>query len=173
MRARLSASVCTRFASAPSQRAAQRRPLSSHTRRPRRRAAAAFSTRGDDAPSDGSSSSAAPAAPAAPATADADSAAAAFPSASPRRDLLMLFTCGRCDMRAAKAMSRQSYEHGVVLVRCDGCGATHVIADRKGWFGEPGSVEDFLVRRHPYESAHSVYRPVSRRDRAAQAARAA
>ena len=79
----------------------------------------------------------------------------------------MVFTCGRCDTRAVKGFSRQAYEHGarrarqralrlrshasppaagVVLVDCPGCNVRHLIADRKGWFGEAGSVESFLVR---------------------------
>lgn len=51
------------------------------------------------------------------------------------RNLLMVFTCGRCETRAAKAFSRRSYEHGIVLVRCPGCQSTHLIADNLGWFG--------------------------------------
>ena len=34
---------------------------------------------------------------------------------------------------------------GVVLVDCPGCQARHLVADRKGWFGDKGSVEDFLA----------------------------
>jgi len=37
----------------------------------------------------------------------------------------------------------------VVLVDCPGCQARHLIADRKGWFGDKGGVEDFLVRALP------------------------
>jgi protein import protein ZIM17 len=57
----------------------------------------------------------------------------------------MMFTCGRCDTRAVKGFSRQAYENGVVIVRCPGCQSQHLVADRYGWFGEPGSVEDFLA----------------------------
>ena len=56
----------------------------------------------------------------------------------------MMFTCGKCETRAAKGFSRQAYENGVVIVRCPGCQVQHLVADRCGWFGEPGSVEDFL-----------------------------
>ena len=58
---------------------------------------------------------------------------------NPRKDLYMMFTCGRCDTRAAKGFSRQAYENGVVIVRCPGCQSQHLVADRYGWFGEPGS----------------------------------
>lgn len=50
----------------------------------------------------------------------------------------MLFTCGKCDTRAAKAFSRQSYETGVVIVECPGCSSRHLIADHLGWFGQGG-----------------------------------
>jgi protein import protein ZIM17 len=52
---------------------------------------------------------------------------------------------GRCDTRAVKGFSRQAYDNGVVIVTCPGCERQHVVADRYGWFGDPGSVEDFLA----------------------------
>jgi len=58
-----------------------------------------------------------------------------------------MFTCGKCDTRAARGFSRQAYENGVVIVSCPGCQAKHVVADRMGWFGEPGSVEDFIAEK--------------------------
>ncbi|CAA0825324.1 Zim17-type zinc finger protein [Striga hermonthica] len=66
---------------------------------------------------------------------------------SERHDLAMLFTCKVCEARSLKTACRDSYEKGVVIARCDGCGNLHLIADRLGWFGEPGSVEDFLAAR--------------------------
>lgn len=63
---------------------------------------------------------------------------------SKRHDLAMLFTCKVCETRSAKTMSRATYETGIVIVRCPKCRNLHLIADRLGWFGEPGSVEDFL-----------------------------
>lgn len=50
-------------------------------------------------------------------------------------------------------MSRKSYEEGVVLVRCPGCQNLHLIADRFGWFGEPGSIEQYLAERGEGERA--------------------
>lgn len=85
------------------------------------------------------------AAPAGDAEPPAGDAAAASPN--PRKDLYMMFTCGKCDVRAVKGFSRQAYENGVVIVRCPGCQSQHLVADRYGWFGEPGDVEDFLARR--------------------------
>ena len=43
-----------------------------------------------------------------------------------------------------RGFSRQAYEQGVVIVRCPACDARHLVADRLGWFGDRGSVEDFL-----------------------------
>ncbi|KAK9810468.1 hypothetical protein WJX72_011198 [[Myrmecia] bisecta] len=54
------------------------------------------------------------------------------------------FTCNKCDTRSAKAMSRNAYDKGVVLVRCPGCNGHHLIADNLGWFGDPANVEGFL-----------------------------
>ena len=59
----------------------------------------------------------------------------------------MMFTCGVCETRAAKGFSRQAYENGVVIVRCPGCQSQHLVADYHGWFGDKGTVEDFLRER--------------------------
>lgn len=67
--------------------------------------------------------------------------------ASARHDMAMMFTCKVCETRSVKTLCRESYEKGVVLARCVGCSNVHLIADRLGWFGQPGSVEDFLAAR--------------------------
>ncbi|CAM0943104.1 unnamed protein product [Alopecurus aequalis] len=66
---------------------------------------------------------------------------------SPRHDLAMIFTCKVCDTRSMKMASRESYENGVVVARCGGCNNLHLMADRLGWFGQPGSIEDFLAEK--------------------------
>lgn len=66
---------------------------------------------------------------------------------NPRKDLYMMFTCGVCETRAAKGFSRQAYENGVVIVRCPGCQSQHLVADHHGWFGDKGTIEDFLRER--------------------------
>ncbi|KAF3319894.1 DNL-type zinc finger protein [Carex littledalei] len=66
---------------------------------------------------------------------------------STRHDMAMIYTCMVCETRSMKTASRESYEKGVVVTRCPGCNNLHLIADRLGWFGEPGSVEDFLAVR--------------------------
>ncbi|KAF3789381.1 DNL-type zinc finger protein [Nymphaea thermarum] len=67
--------------------------------------------------------------------------------ASARHDMVMMYTCKVCETRSARTACRESYEKGIVVVRCSGCNNLHLIADRLGWFGEPGSVEDFLAAR--------------------------
>ncbi|XP_024525381.1 DNL-type zinc finger protein [Selaginella moellendorffii] len=66
---------------------------------------------------------------------------------SPRHDLAMIYTCTKCNTRSAKTFSRETYDRGVVIVRCGGCSNLHLIADRLGMFGDKGSVEDFLAER--------------------------
>jgi hypothetical protein len=66
---------------------------------------------------------------------------------NPRKNLYMMFTCGVCETRAAKGFSRQAYENGVVIVRCPGCQNQHLVADHEGWFGDKGTIEDFLKLR--------------------------
>ena len=73
-----------------------------------------------------------------------------------RKDLYMMFTCGRCDTRATRGFSRQAYENGVVIVTCPGCNSKHVVADRMGWFGEPGSVEDFIAQKTEHGEGAAV-----------------
>ncbi|CAN6487353.1 unnamed protein product [Victoria cruziana] len=64
-----------------------------------------------------------------------------------RHDMVMIYTCKVCETRSLKTACKESYEKGIVVVRCSGCNNLHLIADRLGWFGEPGSVEDFLAAR--------------------------
>ncbi|XP_042511103.1 uncharacterized protein LOC122086387 [Macadamia integrifolia] len=85
-------------------------------------------------------------------TSDTDSSTAKYAvlsnlKSSTRHDLAMIFTCKVCETRSVKTVCRESYEKGVVLARCGGCNNLHLIADRLGWFGEPGSIEDLLAAR--------------------------
>ncbi|CAA6665186.1 unnamed protein product [Spirodela intermedia] len=66
---------------------------------------------------------------------------------SSRHDFAMIFTCKVCETRSVKTACRESYEKGIVVARCEGCNNLHLIADRLGWFGTPGSVEEFLAAR--------------------------
>lgn len=48
--------------------------------------------------------------------------------------LYLEFTCNKCEFRSKKTISKQAYQEGVVLIRCDGCENLHLIADNLGWF---------------------------------------
>ncbi|WJX20333.1 hypothetical protein P8452_09898 [Trifolium repens] len=75
---------------------------------------------------------------------------------SSRHDLAMVFTCKVCETRSVKTVCRESYEKGVVIVKCGGCNNLHLIADHRGWFGKPGTVEDFLAARGEEVKSGSV-----------------
>ena len=47
------------------------------------------------------------------------------------------------ERRVAKVISKNSYEHGIVLVRCP-CEKVHLIADNLGWFGEEKNIEEIM-----------------------------
>ena len=53
---------------------------------------------------------------------------------------MMAYTCTHngCGTKQARTFSKNSYEKGVVLVRCEGCNNLHLIADNLGWFENDG-----------------------------------
>ena len=59
----------------------------------------------------------------------------------------MVFTCAKCETRAVKSFTKDSYEKGVVIVTCPGCEARHVIADNLGWFGPERNIEQILANK--------------------------
>jgi protein import protein ZIM17 len=52
--------------------------------------------------------------------------------------MILMFTCTVCDTRSAKKISKQGYNHGIVIVRCPGCNNRHLISDRMGVFEDSG-----------------------------------
>ena len=53
---------------------------------------------------------------------------------------MMMYTCDAngCGTKQARTFSKDSYQNGVVLVRCDACNSLHLIADNLGWFENDG-----------------------------------
>ena len=65
---------------------------------------------------------------------------------TPGEKMVLQFTCdyhgpkanseNGCGERQTKVISKNAYETGVVLVRCQRCDNLHLIADNKGWFDD-------------------------------------
>lgn len=58
----------------------------------------------------------------------------------------IMFTCKVCNTRNKRMFSKLSYEKGIVIIECDGCGNNHLIADNLGWFPDTGckNIEEIL-----------------------------
>lgn len=65
--------------------------------------------------------------------------------------MLLGFTCTVCNTRNQKTISKQAYEKGVVIVKCDSCANNHLIADNLGWFTESSqiriNIEDIMAAK--------------------------
>jgi protein import protein ZIM17 len=66
--------------------------------------------------------------------------------------MVIQFTCNVCNVSSMKKFSKNSYEHGVVLVRCPSCQNLHVIADRLGYFGD----KDWDIEKHIQEQGLAI-----------------
>lgn len=59
--------------------------------------------------------------------------------------LMIAFTCKKCDTRSSHTFSKQSYVKGSVLIQCPGCKNRHLIADNLKIFGDGKvNLEDIL-----------------------------
>ena len=74
---------------------------------------------------------------------------------TPGPKMILQFTCAyehspagpEDDRTFKKIISKNSYDHGVVLVRCGCCEKLHLIADNKGWFGDEKNIEEILAAK--------------------------
>ncbi|CAL9738060.1 mitochondrial protein import protein Zim17p [Monosporozyma servazzii] len=59
--------------------------------------------------------------------------------------LMIAFTCKKCNTRSSHTMSKQAYTKGTVLIQCPGCKNRHLIADHlKIFHDEKINIEDIL-----------------------------
>ena len=78
--------------------------------------------------------------------------------------MMMRMTCSKCETVQFKVFTRQAYENGVVLIRCDGCQKLHLIADNLGWFSDsPEKIEQILAERGENVSRISIETPCEER----------
>lgn len=59
--------------------------------------------------------------------------------------LMIAFTCKKCDTRSSHTFSKQAYTTGLVLIQCPGCKNRHLIADNLNIFRDNKvNLEDLL-----------------------------
>lgn len=63
--------------------------------------------------------------------------------------MIISFECSKCNTRNTKMCTKRAYEKGLVVIRCDGCDALHLIADNLGWFDKDKktNIEEILKER--------------------------
>ena len=62
--------------------------------------------------------------------------------------MIIVFTCKVCNTRTARKMSKEAYNHGVVLIRCPCCDNLHLIADHLGYFDDNSTnIEQILAAK--------------------------
>uniref|UniRef100_A0A7S1XBY6 DNL-type domain-containing protein n=1 Tax=Compsopogon caeruleus TaxID=31354 RepID=A0A7S1XBY6_9RHOD len=61
------------------------------------------------------------------------------------------FTCGVCEHRVSKKITKKAFTTGVVIIVCPQCDSKHLIADNLGWYRDwvnrdgPWNVADFAI----------------------------
>ncbi|KAI0463128.1 Heat shock protein with a zinc finger motif [Komagataella kurtzmanii] len=63
--------------------------------------------------------------------------------------LMIAFTCKKCDTRSSHTFSKQAYTNGTVLIQCPGCKNRHLIADHLKIFSdERVNIQDLLAAQN-------------------------
>jgi hypothetical protein len=61
---------------------------------------------------------------------------------------LIMYTCKVCNNKSARTFSKDAYQNGVVIIRCEHCKNYHLIADNLHWFSENKiNIEDIIKER--------------------------
>lgn len=61
--------------------------------------------------------------------------------------LMIAFTCKKCDTRSSHTFSKQAYTSGSVLIQCPGCLGRHLIADNLNIFSDSKfNLEEYLKK---------------------------
>lgn len=72
---------------------------------------------------------------------------------------MIMFTCDVCQTKQSKFFTKQAYHKGVVLVRCDGCSAVHLLADNLGWYGDEKKNVETMMKEKGQEVTHGKPSP--------------
>ncbi|MES1923392.1 hypothetical protein MHBO_004958 [Bonamia ostreae] len=75
----------------------------------------------------------------------------------------IMFSCGECRRHMTKSFSKQAYENGYVMIKCDGCDGMHLIADNLKWFSERTWRIDQVIKKER-EDLEKTFRVIDERD---------
>ncbi|KAG6653561.1 hypothetical protein I3843_05G077900 [Carya illinoinensis] len=78
---------------------------------------------------------------------------------SPRRRMLVSFTCNICRQRTTRAINPHAYTDGTVFVQCCGCNAFHKLVDNLNLFQDMKCYlsPDFDYRGHGWDNVNFKY----------------